>query len=643
MNTSVLSMAVLALFSDAVPRDASVARRRPARPAASGTVATIAPNDNRHRGGRVVAGVLTIALESRTGTWQPDGPRGPTLTTAAFAEVGKSLQTPGPMLRGPVGTTVHASIHNALTKTMWVYGMNSVPGLSGDSVKIAPGATANVQFTLATVGTYFYAARTDTVPIAGRLAEDPQLGGVIVVDPLGVSPASNERIFAITGSASISSTSRSGLGPNASLVFNGRSFPGNETPSVAMGDTLHWRFVNMTGFDHPLHLHGFYFRVDAKGDSQKDTVYSAAERRMAVTEYMAPLQTMSISFVPNRSGSWIFHCHFTGHIAPREAFEADRSSMAGMNMAHDDAMPNHMTGLVIGFNVKQVGAAATLAPVARTLRLLVRSKANTYGNFVGYSYALGGSPEEKDLSTMKVPGPQLELVRGERVAITVINQSHEPAAVHWHGIELESYADGVPGVSGTRAHRLPGIKPGDSLTVRFTPPRAGTFMYHSHSNEFQQISSGLYGALIVREPGAKPDWDVDRVMLISDEGPLVNFFDVAKYPKTLLNCSRTPSPIEARVGVPLRLRIISIRGDLAQDVTILSGDKPAEWRIVAKDGMPTTAMQSTARPAVLTIGAGEIYDVEIIPSAGATLTFKTGAAGLPPELAAAVAVPIRGR
>ena len=642
MKTSVLSMALFALFSSALPRDASVVRR-PLPRTASRTVATIAPNDNRHGGGRLVAGVLTVALESRTGTWQPDGPTGPTLTTAAFAEVGKSLQTPGPMLRGPVGTTVHASIHNALTKTLWVYGMNSVPGLSGDSVKIAPGATANVQFTLANVGTYFYAARTDTVPIAGRLSEDPQLGGVIIVDPAGVSPLSNERIFAITGSATISPTSLSGLGPNASLVFNGRAFPGNETPSVAMGDTVHWRFVNMTGLDHPLHLHGFYFRVDAKGDPQKDTVYSAAERRMAVTEYMAPLQTMSISFVPNRSGNWIFHCHFTGHIAPRESFEADRASMTGMNMAHDDAMPNHMTGLVIGFNVKQVGAAPTLAPVARTLRLLVRSKANSYGNFVGYSYALGGSPEEHDIGTMKVPGPQLELVRGERVAITVINQSHEPAAVHWHGIELESYADGVPGVSGTNAKRLPLIKAGDSLTVRFTPPRAGTFMYHSHSNEFQQISSGLYGALIVREPGAKANADVDRVMLISDEGPLVNFFDATKYPKTLLNGTRTPSPIEAHVGVPLRLRIINIRGDLAQDVTILSSDTPTEWRIVAKDGMPTTTRQSKAQPAVLTMGAGEIYDVEIVPTAGAMLTFKTGTAGLPPELAAAVTVLIRVR
>jgi FtsP/CotA-like multicopper oxidase with cupredoxin domain len=41
---------------------------------------------------------------------------------------------------------------------------------------------------------------------------------------------------------------------------------------------------------------------------------------------------------------------------------------------------------------------------------------------------------------------------------------------------------------------------GDSIVVRFTPPRAGTFMYHSHFNEFQQITSGLYGPLIVLEP-----------------------------------------------------------------------------------------------------------------------------------------------
>ena len=129
----------------------------------------------------------------------------------------------------------------------------------------------------------------------------------------------------------------------------------------------------------------------------------------------------------------------------------------------------------------------------------MRSRASVYGKYVGYGFVRGDSPEAAMRDSFSVPGPTLELVRGKRVAVTIVNQSHEAAAVHWHGIELESYPDGVPGWSGSGATTIPFIMPGDSLTVRFTAPRAGTFMYHSHSNEMQQISSGMYGAIIVRD------------------------------------------------------------------------------------------------------------------------------------------------
>ena len=139
----------------------------------------------------------------------------------------------------------------------------------------------------------------------------------------------------------------------------------------------------------------------------------------------------------------------------------------------------------------------------RPLRLIVRSKPNVYGTHPGFAYVLGGSPEEFDPTALPLPGPTLVLEKDEPVAITVVNRSQDPAAVHWHGIELESFPDGVPGWSGTKNALLPAIPPGDSLTVRFTPPRAGTFMYHSHFNERHQITHGLYGAIVVLEPGQR--------------------------------------------------------------------------------------------------------------------------------------------
>jgi FtsP/CotA-like multicopper oxidase with cupredoxin domain len=600
-----------------------------AAPAASPAPA-IVPNDNRKPAGTFANGVLTIALEARAGTWYPDGPKGKAIPVSAFAEVGRGLETPGPLIRVPVGTEVRATVRNSLTKPMWLYGMSAKAGMK-DSVRIAAGAAKDMRFKQTQAGTYAYAARTDTFPVAARLGEDAQLGGAMIVDPAGAT-APNDRVFVITNYFEIDPKSKSGIGPGMGLVFNGIGFPANERLQLTQGDSIHWRFVNLSSLEHPLHLHGFYYRVDARGDGNRDTIYTVAERRMAVTELVKPLGTMAMTFSPERSGNWVFHCHIASHITPYDALESDRTVMkhadhgGGSSAAPE---PNHMIGLVMQMNVRRKGAAPAALPAARPIRMIIRSRANVYGKNVGYAFVLGGSPEEKDRNAMKVPGPQLEMTRGERVAITIVNQSHESAAIHWHGIELESFPDGVPGISGEGGTILPHIQAGDSLTVRFTPPRAGTFMYHSHSNEFQQISSGLYGALIVREPGQMPSVEAERVLLISEGGPFINFFDPAQIPPTLVNGERAPAPMDVKAGTPARFRLINIRSDIAMDVSLLDGGKLAQWRIVAKDGFPASTRQSAPRPAAVTISVGETYDLEVVPRAGAKLVWRYGVNGLP--------------
>ena len=623
---------------------AGVIATRPATPIAGGS---IQPNDNRVTAGTLAEGTLTVRLEARIGHWEPDGPGGPTITTAAFAEVGRPLQTPGPLIRVPVGTTVRASIHNTLTKPMWVYGLGAQRGVA-DSAEVAADATHDFEFVASTVGTYYYAARTDTFPVFARLSEDTQLGGVLVVDPPGARP--DDRIFAVTSWFTIDPSRTSFVGPNGTLTFNGRTFPNNERLELTEGDSAHWRFVNLTFVDHPLHLHGYYFRVDSHGNGARDTVYTAADRRMANVEYMAPMETMSLSWSPDRPGNWIFHCHFAGHMAPREAWDADRTTLtpAPWTMAHTGmaaaAMP-HMSNLVMGVRVRPRGAVIQSGDAARNMRLLIRSRPNVYGGkYVGYSFVLGGSPQERDARAMQVPGPVLELTRGQRVAFTIVNQSHEGAAVHWHGIELENYADGVPEVSGDSGHVLPMIMPGDSITVHYTPPRSGTFLYHSHSNEFQQISSGLYGVLIVRDPGTARDTTVDKVLVLSDNGPTINLVDPAQLPLPLLNGKVTPDPIELRAGVATRLRLINIRSDVGMLVSLMDGGHPGMWRIVAKDGFPRPASQAQPRPAVVAIGAGETYDLEVTPSADRSFALEYQlVAPFPPPLLQRTVTPVHVR
>jgi FtsP/CotA-like multicopper oxidase with cupredoxin domain len=565
---------------------------------------SVHPNDNRRPAGHYRSGVLTVHLVARTGVWEPDGPNGGQHTVEAFAEEGKALETPGPLLRAPAGSRVQASVTNSLAVPLWVYGLGDVRGLA-DSFLVAPGATVARNFRLDAPGTFYYAARGEARAALGRTHDDSQLHGAIVVDPAG-APATPDRIFVISTWYTIDTTTVSGLGPNSVLAINGLSWPYTERIETTQGDTLHWRVVNVTPFEHPMHLHGFYFRVDARGDGARDTLYTAQQQRLGVTEVVMPGQTMAITWAPVRPGNWVFHCHFASHITAPALFDADRRMPTGPMPIHT-AMHNHMGGLVIGIHVRAKGPEPRAAATARPIRIIVRSRAAVYGRYAGYAYVIGGSPEEQIQDSLPTPGPTLVLTRGEPVAITIVNQSHEDAAIHWHGIELQSFPDGVPGWSGMGRNTLPMVAAHDSLTVRFTPPRAGTFIFHSHSNEFQQIGSGLYGALVVVEPGAPRDPETDRVMLLSDDGPTVSF--LTPPPAALLNGRPLAEPVVLRAGVSHRLRLINIRTDYLMTVGLADSSGTLSWTVLAKDGADLPS--PSVRPATLQLAPGETYDVEV--------------------------------
>ena len=87
--------------------------------------------------------------------------------------------------------------------------------------------------------------------------------------------------------------------------------------------------------------------------------------------------------------------------------------------------------------------------------------------------------------------------------------------MHWHGIELESYFDGVAGYSGDERRITPAIPSGGSFDARFTPPRSGTFIYHTHVDEVRQQQAGLSGALLVVDDPAAYNPARDWVLLIT--------------------------------------------------------------------------------------------------------------------------------
>src|SRR4029079_5046671 len=142
--------------------------------------------------------------------------------------------------------------------------------------------------------------------------------------------------------------------------------------------------------------------------------------------------------------------------------------------------------------------------------------------------------------------------RGRRFSIVVVNRLREPTAVHWHGVELDSYYDGVAGFAGHPGHIAPVIAPGDSFVARFTPPRAGTFMYHPHADEVRQQRSGLTGALLVVDDPAAFDSTHDLVLLVTTPRRAVDAQTV------FLNGTNAPPPRTLHVGETYRLRWLDL-------------------------------------------------------------------------------------
>jgi FtsP/CotA-like multicopper oxidase with cupredoxin domain len=584
---------------------------------------TVSPNEGRGSAGKLTNNVLTIAIEARSGVWHPEGAGGRALDVAAFAEEGKPLSTPGPPIRVPVGTTVRATIRNRLDMPLTVFGFGKTRGMS-DSVVVPVGASTPVSFTATTPGTYYYIARREfEAALGARPARDAQLNGVIIVDPPNARPDPGEQTLALTWWCRVDTTSRNGL-ERCSMTMNGLSWPHTEHLTYTQGDSIRWRVINFTELDHPMHLHGFFFRVNSKGDGVADTIYSADQRRMAVTEVVGPFQSMSLAWKAERPGNWIFHCHYAAHLSDLAELDTEKGMLDESMLAHHSSdRPHQMYGLVMGISVAPKGPAVAATGPERKIRIVQREKPNVYGSAPGMSFVMDGTPEASDSQALAIPGPTLVLERGKPVAVTIVNKSTDHAAVHWHGIELESYPDGVPGWSGSGKNILPSINPGDSLTVRWTPPRTGSYMYHSHFREAHQMGSGLYGPIIVVEPGQKFDPETDRILFFGAAGPPGNVV-FGPLPRFIMNGKEQPDALSLNAGTRYRFRLFNLAGDAPLVVSVNAGAAPIQWRAVAKDGYPLPPSQAVAKPAVLMFDPGEIYDFELTPSAPGELVLNFG-------------------
>lgn len=118
----------------------------------------------------------------------------------------------------------------------------------------------------------------------------------------------------------------------------------------------------------------------------------------------------------------------------------------------------------------------------------------------------------KDVPAMTVngsiPGPTLKFTEGDYAVILVENKMDVETSVHWHGILLPSFYDGVPYLT------TPPIKPGTTFKYEFALIQSGTYWYHSHT--ILQEQSGVFGSIQIDPKEKTLEYDHDQIILLSD-------------------------------------------------------------------------------------------------------------------------------
>lgn len=174
----------------------------------------------------------------------------------------------------------------------------------------------------------------------------------------------------------------------------------------------------------------------------------------------------------------------------------------------------------------------------------------------------------------------------------------------------------------------------DSFVAEFTPNRAGTFIYHSHSNDYFQIASGLAAPLLVLDAGTPYDSTRDLTFLINQDG-------FAR--RGRVNGTPQPDTVRLAAGTRYRLRFIDIAPDWRVFVTLAAGASPVRWRAVAKDGADLPPQQAVDGRAFLPMGPGETADFEFRPTTPGRLSLEIATQIEGWDMAVAILVTPAGR
>jgi len=189
-----------------------------------------------------------------------------------------------------------------------------------------------------------------------------------------------------------------------------------------------------------------------------------------------------------------------------------------------------------------------------------------------------------------LPGPELRVVQGDTVEVTLLNHLAVGTTIHWHGVDVPNAMDGVAGVTQDA------VPPGGQFVYRFRVDQAGTFWYHSHQEANEQVHRGLFGALVVL-PRDTVEADDDLAIVAHTWG------HTDRGPRFALGSADLLDRRAIRPGATVRLRLVNTDDDLRRFA--LSG---TPFRLAAIDGTDLNAPDEV-RDLTIAVPAGAKYDL----------------------------------
>ncbi|MBI4536388.1 MAG: copper oxidase [candidate division NC10 bacterium] len=272
---------------------------------------------------KTVDGVKVFELTARPVKWLilPKSENLPDVWATAWTYNG---QVPGPMIRVRQGDRVRVVLRNELpeeTSIHW-HGMrlpNAMDGVAHPAITqqpVPPGGSFTYEFTARDAGTFFYHThvredRQLLAGLAGPLIVDPRrvrskvaLDYTVMLQEWRINPQTGRTWPAMPVMAE----------PNF-FTINGKAFPSTEVLEVKKGARVRLRFIGAGQFVHPMHVHGFPFKIVAT-DGHPVPV---AAQLTKDTVNVAPGERYDVEFTADEPGTWIVHCHIPHHMTNAHA------------------------------------------------------------------------------------------------------------------------------------------------------------------------------------------------------------------------------------------------------------------------------------------------------------------------------------